>query len=341
MAFVVLVENPSSKVQSALPILTFDEASEMRWDAVMAAGAGFKNSTIKKFELFRKEQFGVRVQHVLNDQSRRDNFLSLNESFGPHVVVFNNSAWPAGSFTEFHAERFHVLPGAVDPVEFRPTNYRGPPLKSERWVVGGLANKNPAPLIEVLSKLPPNVVVRLYGRDKHGLARSVSNLIKAGRVELAGVLHGAELSQFYREVDCIVMTEESSGWANLAAESMASGVPLVCTPHGTASFAKHGETALVIDAPTPNAIAESVQRLMDDPELCKRLSVAARETIAAFSWESYARELLVIIRRDGRFTTPLHRTLACTESGRSRFSSTVFSRCLGLIRFGGRFSYAG
>ena len=185
MAFVVLVENPSSKVQSALPILTFDEASEMRWDAVMAAGAGFKNSTIKKFELFRKEQFGVRVQHVLNDQSRRDNFLSLNESFGPHVVVFNNSAWPAGSFTEFHAERFHVLPGAVDPVEFRPTNYRGPPLKSERWVVGGLANKNPAPLIEVLSKLPPNVVVRLYGRDKHGLARSVSNLIKAGRVELS------------------------------------------------------------------------------------------------------------------------------------------------------------
>lgn len=193
-----------------------------------------------------------------------------------------------------------MLTGAVDPVEFRPAVFRSHPLTPNRWVIGGLANKNPAPLVEALSGLPSEVVLRLFGYDRYNLAQTCADLIAAGRLELTGVLEGKKLSRFYREVDCVVMTEEFGGWANLAAESMASGTPLVCTPHATAAFARHDETALVVDEPTSAAISHNVHRLLKSPALCQRLSEAGRETISDFSWDSYARKLLTLIRRDGR-----------------------------------------
>ena len=34
-------------------------------------------------------------------------------------------------------------------------------------------------------------------------------------------------------------------------EAMASGVPLICTPHGTTAFARDGETAVVLGEASP------------------------------------------------------------------------------------------
>lgn len=138
-------------------------------------------------------------------------------------------------FPRFKTNHFCVLTGAANPVEFRPAVFRSNPLRPNRWVIGGLANKNPAPLIEALSGLLSKVALRLFGYDRHNLAQACGDLIAAGRLELTGVLERKKLSRFYREVDCVVMAEESGRCANLAAESMASGTPLVRTPHPTAA----------------------------------------------------------------------------------------------------------
>jgi 2-polyprenyl-3-methyl-5-hydroxy-6-metoxy-1,4-benzoquinol methylase len=95
-------------------------------------------------------------------------------------------------------------------------------------------------------------------------------------------------------VDCIVMTEEHAGWANIVAEAMASGVPAICTPHGTLSIARHEETALVIDTPSPEAIADAILRLRGDWDLCASLSAKARQTIEPLNWELYTEKLLDI-----------------------------------------------
>jgi hypothetical protein len=96
------------------------------------------------------------------------------------------------------------------------------------------------------------------------------------------------------------MTETSAGWANLVAEAMASGVPVVCTPHGTAAFAQHDETALVVLEPTPSALGAAVLRLRADRALSSRLAERARTGIEGYSWDSYARQLLRLIQHDGR-----------------------------------------
>ena len=300
VAWAVLADGPAAQRHTSLTILSLDQAAGMRWDAVMVPGAAFADSSIGKFEIFRQPNFGVRVQHILNDQSRRALFKQMNEAFAPHIVIFNNAHWPVGSFTEFQADRFHFLFGGVDTQLFRPTPYRSHPRTAGKWVVGGLANKNPEPLAEALATLPKTVSLRLFGASEYDLAAKYSGLVEAGRLELTGPLEGEALPRFYREVDCVAMTEANAGWANLVAEAMASGVPVVCTPHGTAAFARDEETALVVRSPTPASLSDRIRRLMTDSALCRRLAERAAETIAAYSWEEYADEMLWLIGHDGR-----------------------------------------
>ena len=268
----------------------------MRWDGIMVPGAGFPDETIEKLAVFREAKFGVRVQHVLNDQVGREGFQKVNQYFAPHVVIFNNLHWPVGSFTSFEADRFHVLLGGVDLQAFRPSTYRTHPPATGKWIVGGLANKNPWPLIDALADLPAEVVLRLYGPDTDPLVGKYGELIDSGRLELTGPLHGEDLCRFYREVDIVVMTEAYAGWANLVAEAMASGVPVACTAHGTGAFARHEETALVMRTPEPPTIAAAIRRLMRDSALCRYLTERAREAISAYSWESYAQQLLRLVQ---------------------------------------------
>ena len=76
-------------------ILSLQEAFDRDWLATMVPGAGFRDETIKKLGRLTGPQFGTRVQHLLDDHSRRDRFLIVNKSFQPHVVISNNRHWTA------------------------------------------------------------------------------------------------------------------------------------------------------------------------------------------------------------------------------------------------------
>lgn len=301
-AFLALDDGaPVRERETDLPVLDWNAAAAAQWDAVMVPGAGFSDTTIARLADLRSPNFGVRVQHVLNDRTRRERFQHVNATLVPDVVVFNNLDWPAGTFADFHGRRFHILLGAVDTEAFRPTAYRSHPLRPHEWIVGGQATKNPEPLIEALRLLGAGVTLRLFGHDHLGLAPRHADLVAAGRLQLVGALDEDALPSFYRGVDCVAMVERNAGWANLAAEAAASGVPLICTPHGTAAFARHEDTALVVAEPDAAELAGAIARLRADASLCVYLAERAREAIAAFSWRDYSRELLRLIARNDTF----------------------------------------
>jgi hypothetical protein len=185
LAYVVFSDNPKPAWTPDFSVLTAQELGTTEWDAVFVPGAGFPDPTIEKFKIFREQRFGVRVQHILNDQTRRAQFMAVNRSFSPHVVIFNNEAWPPGSFTDFMAERFHTILGAVDIDQFRPLPNRSHPLTQGQWTVGGLANKNPLPLVEAVSRIP-SAAVTLFGNDRQNLAARYPDLIEQGKLRLVG-----------------------------------------------------------------------------------------------------------------------------------------------------------
>lgn len=296
LSFVTLAASPRISYPLHAPLLSVDEASEQSWNAVMLPGAGFPRKTIERLEIFRGSNYGSRVQHILNDQSMREGFRAANSSFAPHVVIFNNEHWPVGSYPDFAADRFHVLLGAVDSDLFRPLPYRPMPLDSNRWIVGGLAHKNPKPLIEALKHMASGALLRLFGPDQFDLKRCYESMIAQNRLELVDTVSGGELQQFYYNVDCVAVTAEAAGWSNLAAEAMASGVPVVCPRPGTSAFARDGETALLVEPLTASALGSQLQRLRDEPNLCRKLTLRAREAIEAYSWEEYSEQLLFLIQ---------------------------------------------
>jgi glycosyltransferase involved in cell wall biosynthesis len=159
--------------------------------------------------------------------------------------------------------------------------------------VGGLANKNPAPLLEAVRLLGEPVQLWLYG-PTDGLDRSASELERMGRLRVVGALVEPDLPGFYHSLDCVVHTETFAGWANLAAEALACGVPLICTPHGTLAFANHEITALVMREPTPGAIAAAITRLRTDSALARSLARNGRQVISRFSWRKYSESLVAM-----------------------------------------------
>ncbi|MGE3832956.1 MAG: glycosyltransferase, partial [Parvibaculaceae bacterium] len=163
--------------------------------------------------------------------------------------------------------------------------------------LGAQAHKNPRPLID-LARADESIGLHVFG--KGALRPDWSDIATTGRLKHAGRLSDEQLAGYYHGVDCVVHTEMNAGWANMVAEAMACGIPVICTRQGTLALAEHERTALVIEEPTPEAIGDAATRLRRDPALARRLAETAREHVKQFSWPSYAAKLLELIRKPTR-----------------------------------------
>lgn len=274
--------------------ITLEQAFQEKWDITMVPGAGFPESTINTLAQLKKEQFGIRIQHILNDTSRHDRFKLVNHAFAPHIVIFNNRSWCPGSFTSFAANSFWHLEGAVTIGSNLNKCKRSHPTLGCEIIVGGLINKNSAPLLEAARMYPRSIKLKLYG-DPHSLNPDHQQLVDHGLVEILGPIPFDDLSSFYHEVDCVVQTEEFAGWSNLGAEALANNVPLICTEHGTSAFAIDKSTALVMPTPSPENIIDRLLLIhADDGRLVERLTSNGMKVIKLFSWKDYADRLLRI-----------------------------------------------
>lgn len=288
MAYMVADEAALPEFASAFEVLCFDEAAGRVWDCVLVPGAGFRPAVIAGFQRLQAPQFGTRVQMVLNDRQARPRFLAVNESFRPDIVVFNTEDWMSGSFHDFRGKRFHHRIGAVDAHKFGPPTPRSP---DGAFVIGAQLHKNGEAVAGALQMLPERCMVRFFGVDRNDAFAGLRDQY-GDRVEYAGPLFGDDLAAYYRGLNAMVSVESHAGWANVVAEAMASGVPVVTTRAGTLSIAIPGETALVIDAGDPAAVAGALTSILEDAEGAMSRTRSARTLIAKFDWRTYAVRLL-------------------------------------------------
>lgn len=292
-AYLQFASTVPAEFEPAIPALTLEQASEAKWDAVIIPGAGFSSSMIDALAHLRQPQFGVRIQLILNDQHIRNKFLAVNTCIQPHFVIFNNLHWPPGSYRDFSGSRFYHLLGGVDTIRFSPRSETSAQSES-RFIVGAQAAKNPKAVLETLALLPENHTIRFFGFDRLGIVKAAAE--SDPRVEYVGPLFGNALVNFYRNIDVMVSVEEHAGWANVVAEAMSSGVPVVTTPAGTTGIAHHEETALVVPKPDPHLLSQAVRRISSDKNLRSHLATAGRQHILAYDWRGYTDQLIRWIR---------------------------------------------
>ncbi len=294
LCFMPFTQRIHTSFKSSLPVLSRKESAMRQWDAVMIPGAGFSDEIIEEFKTLCNPNYGVRVQHILSDQTRKAGFINVNQSFQPDVVIFNNPEWSSGEYPELLAKRFHYLFGAVDPRKFYPKSFYKRFGTRKNWVIGGQASKNAHPLIKALEILPNTYSVKLFGSTRN-LEKQYAQLVRAGRLQFVGILAEEDLLSYYHSVNYIVHTEKFAGWANLVAEAMACGLPVICTRHGTKVFAIHNQNSIVLDTPSPENIAKAVLELSECPIHFKRLAKEGRQAVMDLTWNQYAEQMLNII----------------------------------------------
>jgi phosphatidylinositol alpha 1,6-mannosyltransferase len=103
--------------------------------------------------------------------------------------------------------------------------------------------------------------------------------------EFTGVLRGEQLARAYANMDLFVFPSRTDTFGNVVQEAAASQVPAIVTNEGgPKNLVASGSTGYV--AETNAEFIARVLELARDPELRKRMGVAARERVAGVSWDA-------------------------------------------------------
>lgn len=185
-------------------------------------------------------------------------------------------------------QRVAVIANGVDVDVYRPA-IPGERQSRELLMVGRLApHKNPLLAVDAMALLPRNVVLRIVGtgelRDR--VEQRISEL-GLTNVRLEEQLTPPELAASYRRATLVVMPSTREGMPLVLLEAMASGAPVVCSALPELIDAG-GEAVAPVESLTPQDLARTLLRLLNDPATRTRLSRAGRRRAYGYSWAAVA-----------------------------------------------------
>ena len=130
------------------------------------------------------------------------------------------------------------------------------------------------------------------------LARRVALLGLDESVDLLGYVAGAELEAAYRSASAFVLpTYFAEGFPLSVMEATSYGLPVVTTAiRGCADKLVAGENALFTPARDPEALADVLERLLDDDALRARMGAANRALVADFAPDAVVSRYAEILR---------------------------------------------
>jgi glycosyltransferase involved in cell wall biosynthesis len=149
-----------------------------------------------------------------------------------------------------------------------------------------------------LRKRRPDLAVRLMIIGDGPEHERISQATQAAGLENSIVFTGhlKNLTPYYEAADVVAIPSLSEGSPNVLLEAMAFGVPVVATAvGGIPEIVNDGETALLVPAQDPDAMAAGIERLLSDPVTAATLAgKAQRKVETEYSPESRAKTLIGI-----------------------------------------------
>ena len=122
-------------------------------------------------------------------------------------------------------------------------------------------------------------------------------------VQLPGAVGPEALLDEYRRagalcMPCRLLPADRDGIPNVLVEAMAAGAPVVATAvSGIPELVEHEVNGQLIEPDDPQALADALLRLHDDPELTRRLTDNARATVRErFDGDRLAHQLADLFR---------------------------------------------
>ncbi len=195
-------------------------------------------------------------------------------------------------------DQLHVVPVGMDPDVFAPRpEIDRVPGRIMTTASADVPMKGLAVLLEALAKVRTEredaklVVIGKLKRKKSAIPALLDRLDLADSVRFVSGVPTEEIVRLYGEAELAVVPSLYEGFSLPAVEAMACGVPLVATTGGALPevVGDDGETGLLVPPADPSALAQTLLRGLDDPELRSRVGTAGRRRVLErFTWRATA-----------------------------------------------------
>jgi colanic acid/amylovoran biosynthesis glycosyltransferase len=243
--------------------------------------------------LFTRTVFGVRFSMTVHGPDEfydaQGQYLAEKIAAADFIVCISHFArsqlMKLSPYEHWH--KLHVSRLGVDPSVFSPVwqpHQAGRPF--EVLCVGRLTPaKGQHLLIEAISRLRAqgrNVVLRLVGggTDEASLRRQAAALNLGESVVFQGPVNQDNIRTFYGKADCFSIPSFAEGIPVVLMEAMSMGIPCVTTHvNGIPELIQNAETGLLVAPSDVDGLAKAIARLMDEPQLALKISVAGREQV--------------------------------------------------------------
>ncbi len=101
-----------------------------------------------------------------------------------------------------------------------------------------------------------------------------------------GWQYGTELARVYASADVFLFASRTDTFGQVVLEAQASGLPVVAVAEGgPTDLIDEGDTGLLVPA-DPQALADAVHQVVDNPLLAERLRRAALQSVRTRTWEA-------------------------------------------------------
>ena len=281
------------------------------------------------------KELGIPLVHTMHTMARVKNLnLAEGESPEPMIrvqgetqvvaaanaLVANTDAEAASLVSLYDAcpDIVHVVSPGVDLYTFTPGQGRGAArtivdLPQDSLVVSFVGriqpHKGPEVLIRATSELVKHspllrhrLIVNIIGGSSGANTEEVDRLKELATwlaiddvVRFAPPVPRADLAQWYRAADLVVVPSYSESFGLVALEAQACGTPVVATAVGGLRTAvADGISGVLVDGHDPKAWSSVISRLLQEPQRRVLLSMGAIEHASHFGWDATARGTLDI-----------------------------------------------
>ncbi|MBI4591558.1 MAG: glycosyltransferase [Candidatus Rokubacteria bacterium] len=179
--------------------------------------------------------------------------------------------------------RVYLIPNGVDTARFTPGEGRPGPARKILYVGRLEPEKNLPTLVMAAAKLAARFPLRLTLIGAGSLLPELRAQAEALGVvaEFPGVVDHRRLPERYREADAFVLPSFTEGHPKVLLEAMASGLPCVASDcAGNRALVRDGESGLLFDARSPDALAAALERVLGEVSFALALGRRAREAVA-------------------------------------------------------------
>lgn len=142
-----------------------------------------------------------------------------------------------------------------------------------------------------VAQLPADARLMIVGEgpELESLTDLARSLDVDERVQFIGRLDPAAVAAAMAGATAVVVPSRAEAFGIVALEAWRSGAPLVMTSRGgAAEFIRDGEDALLVDPTRTIALSQTLERLVGDPDLRRRLIAAGRQRWPEFTWSGVA-----------------------------------------------------